>query len=212
MINNVLTFEKEKDGCWYIVLPEWTESHASLMMVGGADTLLDFLSDGYCKVSLQVRDWWSGEDCLPVVYISERKPKGEDTFGGDYLVTGLEYKIWLCNVTKYVFGGFFPPKLYIRVSERFGGYYSKYTPIKSTTYSYDWLTGKYTEPSLFDLEDDVKDVKEPTPYWEDELDRHFENKHLEPLFTLPDDPSDPFYVLDDPFKGMNDNPVKEEII
>ena len=38
------TFNKEQ-GCWYIDLPNWEGTKGELQMVGGADTLLDRLSN-----------------------------------------------------------------------------------------------------------------------------------------------------------------------
>ena len=40
-----LTFEKEDNGCWSIVLPKWPFSHKHLMLVAGADDLCEFVSD-----------------------------------------------------------------------------------------------------------------------------------------------------------------------
>ena len=49
-----LKFEKENDGKWYIILPEWEGAHNELEMVAGADTLLEKLSlDGkYCNLNV----------------------------------------------------------------------------------------------------------------------------------------------------------------
>ena len=41
---NAYRFNKE-DGKWYIDLPDWTGTKGELQMVGGADTLLDHLSN-----------------------------------------------------------------------------------------------------------------------------------------------------------------------
>ncbi len=49
-----LKFYKEKDGRWYVDLPEWTGSKADLEMVCGADTLLDKLSKEGNRVVCQV--------------------------------------------------------------------------------------------------------------------------------------------------------------
>lgn len=45
-------FEKENNGRWYIVLPEWDGSHSDLEMVMGADTMLDIFAQGAGSVDI----------------------------------------------------------------------------------------------------------------------------------------------------------------
>jgi len=109
-----LKFNKENKK-WYIDLPQWTGRKSALQMVSGADTLLDYLSDGKDNVEL---------------YISENKQEGFSYMkliekcifnGAYYKVEGhndnqVNIMIWLCNVTKYVFG-YFPKKIYFTKAE-----------------------------------------------------------------------------------------------
>lgn len=103
-----LKFKKEITGNWYIVLPEWKGTKADLRMVQGADTLLDTLSDGKKKVE---------------VLVSLTKEKGFDKLtklvntpiaGGALYYAGFK-TIWLCNVTRFVFEGQLPRRIYYKV-------------------------------------------------------------------------------------------------
>lgn len=103
-----LKFKKEITGSWYIVLPEWKGTKAELKMVQGADTLLDTLSNGKKIVEVSV---------------SLRKEKGYSKLtkfmntpiaGGAFYFAGFK-TIWLCDVTKFVFDGSLPRKIYYKV-------------------------------------------------------------------------------------------------
>ena len=100
-----LTFNKESNGRWYIVLPNWMGPHASLEMVAGADSFLDILSNQTHDVSITVGSK-SFEGC------SELKRLRKCPFNGaDYLLhkhngVKVDHEMWLCNVTLFVLGGF----------------------------------------------------------------------------------------------------------
>lgn len=122
-------FYKSETGQWYIDLPKYLEEgigkQANLEMVEGADKMLDILSEGRDEVTLSVETstydnhvWKEGGHLLTRVQIHS----------GDY--TGASYKanideytdlgtvnnvfsVWLCDVTKYVFGDF-PEVIYVR--------------------------------------------------------------------------------------------------
>ena len=103
-----LNFEKENTG-WYIVLPEWKGSKAALAMVAGADTMLDRLSNNTYKVSLEVH--LEEQDSS---FIKLSKVRNCWFNGADY-VTCSGHKLWLCNVTKFVFG-YLPETIYVKIS------------------------------------------------------------------------------------------------
>ncbi len=103
-----LKFKKEAYGSWYIVLPEWKGTKAELKMVQGADTLLDTLSNGGKTVEVEV---------------SLTKVKGYDKLtkfmhtpiaGGALYFAGFK-TIWLCDVTRFVFDGQLPRRIYYKV-------------------------------------------------------------------------------------------------
>lgn len=109
------TFEfiKEDTGRWYVVLPEWPGIKEELEMVLGADTMLDVASEnGSHKVRLCISEEpFDGSDELALTKVDKVE-------GAFYRLTEFEGKnigldMWLCNVTKFIFGGF-PERIYIK--------------------------------------------------------------------------------------------------
>ena len=102
------TFKQEKDSKWYIDLPDWEGERWELEMVEGADILLEVLSQGSktVKVDISIDPL---ENCDFILdYI--RPESG----GAWYKVRDNSESrgvIWLCHVTKFVFGNL-PKKLY----------------------------------------------------------------------------------------------------
>jgi hypothetical protein len=83
---------------WLVDLPTWTGSLEDLQMVAGADTFLDEMAHGNSVVSIEL-------SILPVdnaQYVLIKQI--EDSIGGTYRANNINYTIWLCNVTKFVFG------------------------------------------------------------------------------------------------------------
>ena len=103
----IYTFNKE-EGKWYINLPEWQDSKSALQMVAGADILLDELSNYQTSVQLSIS---SNEK--PADYSTLKKMINTSLTGGALYHLGLK-PIWLCDVTKYVFGEF-PQKIHFKV-------------------------------------------------------------------------------------------------
>jgi hypothetical protein len=102
-----IKFYKEKSGRWYADLPEWEGSKDDLEMVSGADALLDILAQGDEVIYAQMGDEkFPGANQLILL--------GLETGGAGgawYLVPSVgdisfDLKIWLCDVTKFVFGTF----------------------------------------------------------------------------------------------------------
>ena len=111
-----LAFNREKDGGWYIDLPEWQGAHANLAMVAGADKLLDFVGCGDSRVEVEVIKSDELIDRLeqgPEYFRCDRL--SQSTFGGaTYQVNldGFNRTMWLCPVTLFVLGEY-PKYLYI---------------------------------------------------------------------------------------------------
>lgn len=110
-----LKFEKENDGKWYIILPEWQGAHNELEMVAGADMLLDNLSkDGkYCDINVSEEPI---KDSIELVL--DRHAGGGAVYNVFYPSTQSKIvpQIWLCHVTKFVYGGVLPEKLYFSIN------------------------------------------------------------------------------------------------
>lgn len=109
-----LTFQKEKDNKWYVVLPEYPGNHEDLEMVLGADDLLEALSRVLHRTNITFRIWLSKPD----VPAGNLMKISQDAGGATYQVNNCMYyknTAWLCNVTKYVFGGYHPNSIYFKV-------------------------------------------------------------------------------------------------
>ena len=107
-------FDFELDGKrWYVVLPEWEGDRDELEMVAGADVMLDILADGNQTVTLELSV--EPKPCYLTLFFDR-----EDGGGGWYkLETNTTHsvfnalrEIWLCHVTKFVFGEL-PPRIFI---------------------------------------------------------------------------------------------------
>lgn len=108
-----LKFYKEYDGRWYIDLPNWLGNKEDLEMVCGADTMLDYIADSMDYVNLGVSEaYFDGSDELKYIGLADDLGNGAyyrlDTYKG----ISIELDMWLCDVTKFVFG-YFPSSIYI---------------------------------------------------------------------------------------------------
>ena len=99
---NILGFSKE-DGLWYADLKHWPLDKHHLLMVQGADTLLDELNDGSNYVTLRLKASRKRVEVGDNEILLERY----DTNGisGSYNILG-EFntkQLWLCPVVNFVF-------------------------------------------------------------------------------------------------------------
>ena len=109
-----LSFKKES-GNWYIKLKFWLGPKSALEMVQGADKLLDKLSHQCNAVKLKVYKK-PQDDSIKVCLITPNKLSN----GGNYKIEGpqgFHKKMWLCNVTRFVYLGRMPKELYIKVCQ-----------------------------------------------------------------------------------------------
>lgn len=106
-------FNKEKDGRWFIDLPEWKGDKDALEMVVGADTLLDIISQGEDSVNVD----FSEEEFVGYQYLLTKNREEIEEYGGAWYdikaVNLTPFECWLCGVTLFVFG-YYPEKLYLR--------------------------------------------------------------------------------------------------
>ena len=111
-MRNQFTFEREGKR-WYVVLPEWEGEKDELEMIAGADMMLDILSQGKENITLELT--LNPTPCELTLSFDR-----EDAGGGWYSLSvnskKLEfnnlYEIWLCHVTKFVFG-FLPKNIFV---------------------------------------------------------------------------------------------------
>ena len=133
---NKMTVTKKfyrEDGRWYIDLPEFIElglgNKNNLLMVDGADTLLDILAGNKPNKSAdgtEVNVTFGNEPFDNYTHTLTKKSIGKNQslldqvghatveYGAYYNVKELDnHQVWLCPVTEYVFGGNYPDKIWI---------------------------------------------------------------------------------------------------
>lgn len=108
-MKRLFRFNREEDDFgtyrWYIDLPEYPGVKADLEMVSGADTMLERLSEMENYVECVISD--------DVIVRPDLRLMKENE-GGDYKVYSItnnydeihKSNVWLCEVTKFVFGGY----------------------------------------------------------------------------------------------------------
>ena len=105
-----IRFYKDPDTRWYADLPSWEGPKSDLEMVMGADTMLEILSQGDGEVTLDMTiNQEPGYEML--IFSHETPDLGEGAYYlmDSYMSIEFNLPIWLCDVTKFVFGDF--PKI-----------------------------------------------------------------------------------------------------
>lgn len=107
-------FIKEDNGRWYIDLPDWQGVKADLEMVEGADTMLDYVGEGSNEVKLLLAEEpFEGSAILQLIEDYKDHVGGGIYLLRDYEGKALDQQMWLCDVTKFVFGKL-PPFIYFK--------------------------------------------------------------------------------------------------
>jgi hypothetical protein len=102
-------FEKEGND-WFVVIPEWEGSKADLQMVMGADTFLDILCEGEWDIWVTLStEPFEGSQVLERIGFGSIIGNYDVEDGAWYNLKsyrGIEFNLdmWLCEVTRYVFG------------------------------------------------------------------------------------------------------------
>jgi hypothetical protein len=108
-------FYKEGNN-WYVDLPSWEGAKSDLLMIGGADTMLDILSDNTTEVTTIISEQkFDGAEELVFVKLAEDIGEGAYYNLVTYEGKELNLSVFLCDVTLFVFGKF-PPLIYIKKS------------------------------------------------------------------------------------------------
>jgi len=106
----ILRFYKEETGKWYADVPQWTGRKSALQMIAGADKLLNHIAKERFEIYLHFSETeFDGASCL----IFKRKSwfNGANYKIKNYIEKELNLKVWLCNVTLFVFNKF-PKKIF----------------------------------------------------------------------------------------------------
>lgn len=109
-------FVKEYSG-WYIDLPAYLAqggSKGDLAMVAGADTMLDIMAEGKNEVTISIDTQpFPKADLLELVEVCSPSMGGGYYVLHTYQQKAIEHRMWLCDVTNFVFGNL-PKHIYIR--------------------------------------------------------------------------------------------------
>jgi hypothetical protein len=102
-----LRFYKEKDNRWYVDLPEWEGSKAELEMVAGADSMLEYMAEGEAQVWIVLSEQeFENADKLEFLRLATEIENGAFYKLNKYRGIEIGLEMWLCDVTKFVFGDF----------------------------------------------------------------------------------------------------------
>ena len=130
-VTKTLSFYKEA-GIWYADLPAFLEAglgtKANLMMVDGADTFLDLVSNnqGKSTLKLSTEEFEDADAKLTKIRIGMNKGLLDNIghalvdYGAYYHVDSfksetINHQLWLCPVTEYVFEGGYPETIFIKL-------------------------------------------------------------------------------------------------
>lgn len=114
LLTMAMKFERDPDGSWYAVVENWEGPRGALLMVAGADTLLEFLANGKDEITLNVSNDYEAYEIWnrrQTTYVATATDNS-----GNYHVTPLNRDIWLCGVNVFVWG-FHPQHIYFCVKE-----------------------------------------------------------------------------------------------
>lgn len=118
----------KKNGLWYIDLPEYIEqglgTQNNLLMVDGADTFLDVLSNNGSHIIVK----FSNTPFIDYTHKLNKIKIGLNKnllkaighaivdYGAYYIVEQLNnHQLWLCPVAEYVFQGEYPNTIYLKI-------------------------------------------------------------------------------------------------
>ena len=116
MTKKEFEFNKNSEGEWWLDLPEWKGDPADLQMMEGADEWLNLLSEHNNKVELKMSDQpFDGAEVLTLLRIREENFGGGGIYFLDtYKSDKVGLKLWLCDVTSFVFDHI-PQKIYFSI-------------------------------------------------------------------------------------------------
>ena len=105
-------------GSWFVHLPKYPGHYSELEMVLGADVLcdmIDIFDIGYITATVSTEPKESNFTIKEYVldFVNSTVSNSEQD-GANYRLREWKLDVWLCNVTKYVFGEF-PVTIYIRI-------------------------------------------------------------------------------------------------
>lgn len=112
----IVKYRFYKEGTnWYVDLPGWTGAKSDLLMIGGADIMLDIMSNNGLEVHTHISEQeFPGADKLQFTSLAEDIGEGAYYNLAEYEGAVLNLSVFLCDVTLFVLGKF-PEVIYIKV-------------------------------------------------------------------------------------------------
>lgn len=102
-----LNFYKETEGRWYVDLPEWNGDKSDLEMVSGADAMLEYMAEGSNQIFVNMSEsFFENSDEIIFKKMADDIGNGAYYYMDKYRGINIELDLWLCDVTKFVFGSF----------------------------------------------------------------------------------------------------------
>ncbi len=101
------------DNRWYVDIPSYPGPKADLEMVCGADTMLAILTQGENSINLSIADKPLNNSIILTKVKDTPEIGGAEYLFTSYLDIEYNYNVWLCDVTKWVFG-YLPETIYIQ--------------------------------------------------------------------------------------------------
>ena len=106
-------------GKWFVHLPDYPGHYSDLEMVLGTDVMCDMIDTYNIGHITVIVDTEPSENQFTTTeytldFINSTKGSDGEQDGALYKLKELDWDVWLCNVTKYVFGEF-PATIYIRL-------------------------------------------------------------------------------------------------
>lgn len=102
---------------WYIDLPEFIEQGGNigdLQMVDGADKMLDMMAENENSVMVYLaKEQFEGADKLTLIEKCDASVGGGYYKMKEYEGQEINRKMWLCQVTEFVFGDI-PPQIFVK--------------------------------------------------------------------------------------------------
>jgi hypothetical protein len=111
-MKTIFTFIKEPDNRWFVDLPDWEGDKEQLEMVCGADIMLDILAQGQTLIQVKIDQANFPDSKFVLKYLRDGQEEGGAYYNCE-MYSQSSFEIWLCDVTKFVFGHF-PKKLYCK--------------------------------------------------------------------------------------------------
>ncbi len=115
MIKRDFQFNKNEKGEWWLNLPDWKGDPDDLQMIEGADQWLDVISINPKKITIKMSDQQFDEaENLTLLRIREENLGGGGIYYLEtYQAKKVDLKLWLCDVTAFVFDCI-PQKIYFK--------------------------------------------------------------------------------------------------